>query len=45
MIERALAAGLPFDWVVTDTVYGVGRLEMLLRRAGNGYVLGARATD
>ena len=25
MIERALAAGVPFDWVATDTVYGVGR--------------------
>jgi SRSO17 transposase len=45
MIERALAAGMPFDWVATDTVYGVGRIEMLLRRAGKGYVLGAHATD
>src|SRR3954453_11243283 len=45
MIERALAAGVPFDWVATDTVYGVGKLEMLLRRAGKGYVLGAQATD
>ena len=24
MIERAIAAGVPFDWVATDTVYGVG---------------------
>ena len=24
MIERALAAGVPFDWVATDTIYGVG---------------------
>src|ERR671921_501221 len=45
MIERALAAGVPFDWVATDTVYGVGKLEMLLRGAGKGYVLGAQATD
>src|SRR5215213_3866014 len=45
MIERALAAGVPFDWVATDTVYGVGKIEMLLRRAGKGYVLGAHATD
>jgi SRSO17 transposase len=45
MIERAMAAGVPFDWVATDTVYGVGKLEMLLRRAGKGYVLGAHATD
>ena len=45
MIERALAAGVPFAWVATDTVYGVGRLEMQLRQAGKGYVLGAHATD
>ena len=45
MIERALAAGVPFDWAATDTVYGVGRIEMQLRRAGKGYVLGAHATD
>ena len=45
MIERALAAGVPFDWVATDTVYGVGAIEMQLRRAGKGYVLGAQATD
>jgi len=45
MIERALAAGVPFAWAATDTVYGVGRLEMQLRRAGKGYVLGAPATD
>ena len=45
MIERALAAGVPFDWVATDTVYGVGAIEMRLRRAGKGYVLGAPATD
>jgi SRSO17 transposase len=45
MIERALAAGVPFEWVATDTIYGVGSIEMLLRRAGKGYVLGAQATD
>jgi SRSO17 transposase len=45
MIERALAAGVPFDWVATDTIYGVGKVEMLLRRAGKGYVLGAHASD
>jgi SRSO17 transposase len=45
MIERALAAGVPFDWVAADTIYGVGRIEMQLRRAGKGYVLGAYATD
>jgi SRSO17 transposase len=45
MIERALAAGVPFAWVTADTIYGTGALEMLLRRAGKGYVLGASATD
>jgi SRSO17 transposase len=45
MIERTIAAGVPFDWVATDTVYGVGKVEMQLRRAGKGYVLGAHATD
>jgi SRSO17 transposase len=43
MIERALAAGVPFAWVATDTIYGA--LAMRLRRAGKGYVLGAHATD
>jgi SRSO17 transposase len=40
MIERAIAAGVPFAWVAADTVYGVGEVEMALRRAGRGYVLG-----
>jgi SRSO17 transposase len=40
MIERALAAQVPFAWVAADTVYGVGALETTLRRAGRGYVLG-----
>ncbi len=40
MIERATAAGVPFSWVAADTVYGVGEVEMALRRAGKGYVLG-----
>jgi SRSO17 transposase len=40
MIERAIAAGAPFPWVAADTVYGVGEVEMALRRAGKGYVLG-----
>jgi SRSO17 transposase len=43
MIERAIAAGVPFAWVATDTIYGA--LAMRLRRAGKGYVLGAHATD
>ncbi|MGF9765043.1 IS701 family transposase [Microvirga sp. 0TCS3.31] len=45
MIERALAAGVPFAWVAADTIYGVGAIEMQLRRAGKGSVLGAHATD
>jgi SRSO17 transposase len=40
MIERALAAKAPFGWVAADSVYGVGSLETMLRRAGKGYVLG-----
>jgi SRSO17 transposase len=36
MIERALAAGVPFAWVAADSVYGVGALETVLRRAGKG---------
>jgi SRSO17 transposase len=40
MIERALKAGVPFAWVAADSIYGVGEVEMVLRRAGKGYVLG-----
>jgi SRSO17 transposase len=40
MIERAIAADVPFAWVAADSVYGVGEVEMALRRAGKGYVLG-----
>src|ERR1700726_3560124 len=38
MIERTIAAGVPFAWVAADSVYGVGAIEMALRRAGKGYV-------
>jgi SRSO17 transposase len=44
MIERAIAAGVPFAWVAADSVYGVGEIEMALRRAGKGYVLGIAST-
>ena len=44
MIERAINAEVPFAWMVGDSVYGVGELEMMLRRAGKGYVLGVSAT-
>ncbi|GAA4492580.1 IS701 family transposase [Gluconacetobacter tumulicola] len=43
MIGRALAANVPFRWVAGDSVYGVGELEMALRRASRGYVLGVNA--
>jgi SRSO17 transposase len=45
MVERAIAAGVPFAWVVGDSVYGVGETERALRRAGKGYVLGVNATQ
>src|SRR5215216_2956225 len=45
MVERAIAAGAPFAWVAADTVYGTGEVEMALRRAGKGYVLGTNATQ
>ena len=40
MIRRAIEAGVPFAWVAADSVYGIGALEMDLRKAGKGYVLG-----
>nr|WP_215764754.1 IS701 family transposase [Gluconobacter sp. P1D12_c] len=40
MIERSLYSGLPFEWVAADSVYGVGEIEMSLRHAAKGYVLG-----
>src|SRR3954468_22058866 len=45
MVERAIKAGGPFAWVAADTVYGTGEVEMALRRAGKGYVLGVNATQ
>lgn len=43
MIGRAIAASVPFGWVAADSVYGVGDIEMALRRASKGYVLGVNA--
>ena len=40
MIERAIAADVPFAWVAADSVYGIGAVEDALRRAAKGYVLG-----
>jgi SRSO17 transposase len=42
MIDRAIAANMPFAWVAADAVYGVGDIEQALRRAGKGYVLGVK---
>jgi len=44
MIERAIAAGVPFAWAAADSVYGVGDIERVLRHAGKGYVLGVNST-
>jgi SRSO17 transposase len=44
MIERAITAKVPFAWVAADSVYGVGEVEMALRRAGKGYVLGVSSS-
>lgn len=40
MIGHAIAAAVPFGWVAADSIYGVGEVEVALRRAGKGYVLG-----
>src|SRR6201997_3028051 len=40
MIRRAIETNVPFAWVAADSVYGVGAVEMDLRKAGKGYVLG-----
>jgi len=45
MIERAVATDVRFRWVAADTVYGVGEVEQVLRRAGKGYVLGVTSTQ
>jgi SRSO17 transposase len=45
MIERAIAANVPFSFVAADTVYGVGDIETALRRAAKGYVLGVKSND
>ena len=35
---------MPFGWVAGDSIYGVGEIEIALRRAGKGYVLGVNAS-
>ena len=42
--EGAIAAGVPFAWVSADSIYGVGEIEMALRRQAKGYVLGVSGT-
>src|SRR5690606_29499010 len=42
-IDRTLASNIPFSWVAADSVYGVGEIEMALKRAAKGYVLGVNA--
>jgi SRSO17 transposase len=44
MIERALKTGVAFAWVAADSIYGVGEVEKVLRRAGKGHVLGVTGT-
>lgn len=40
MLERALAAAIPFAWVTADSVYGgTWRLRQDIAEAGRGYVL------
>jgi SRSO17 transposase len=43
IIARTLAATVPFSFVAADSVYGTGDIEMMLRKAGKGYVLGVAA--
>ena len=43
MINRAIAADVPFSWVAADAVYGVGDVEQALRRACKAYVLGVKS--
>ena len=40
MITRAIAAKVPFSFVATDTVYGTGMIEALLRQCGQGLCSG-----
>jgi SRSO17 transposase len=46
MLERAREAGLPFRWVVADTVYGRAvDLRMWLEKQGYAYVLAIASTE
>src|SRR3954453_444769 len=46
MIERAIAAGVPFSWVAGDEVYGNDRrLRMWLEQQERSHVLAIRSTE
>jgi SRSO17 transposase len=46
MLERAVAAGVPFRWVTGDTVYGSDRnLRLWLEAHGYWFVLGVKADE
>src|SRR5690348_15875530 len=45
MVVRAIAAGVPFAWVVGDSIYGVSEVARALRCSVKGYVLGVHATS
>src|ERR671916_167316 len=45
IIGRALAAGVPFDWVAAATIYGVGAMKRRWRGAARGFVLVAQPPD
>ena len=45
MIRRAIEADVPFAWVAADSAYGIGSVEMDLRKAGKGYVLGVASNQ
>ncbi|MET4484426.1 SRSO17 transposase [Bradyrhizobium sp. F1.13.3] len=40
MIARAIAANVPLSFLAADSVHRTGKIEILLRKAGKGYVLG-----
>jgi SRSO17 transposase len=46
MLERALAAGVPFGWVTGDTVYGGDRrLRLWLESHAIRHVMGVKCTE
>ena len=46
MVQRAQAAGLPFDWVVADTVYGHSTdLRLFLEAQGHAYAMAVPSNE